>query len=81
MNAAAAISLASEDEVKDDIEGVDSKFDHKKGKIPFLRRDCAVVQARAPTPSAGAAFGRTATTAHIGYSSLLEAAGCDGSDV
>ena len=81
MNATAVIVLASKDDVKDDIEGLDSKGDHKKGNIPFLRRDCAVVLAHAPSPSAGAAFGRTATTAHIGYSSLLEAAGCDGSDV
>ena len=81
MNAAAVIALASEDDIEDDIDGVDSKGDHKKGKIPFRRRDCAVVLARAPSPSAGAAFGRTATTADLGYSSPLEAAGCAGSDV
>ena len=80
-NAAAGIALDLEDDVEDDVEGVDSKVDHKKGKTPFRRRGCAVVLARAPSPSAGAAFGRTATTADLGYSSPLEAAGYAGSDV
>ena len=81
MNATAVIALASKDDVKDDIEGVDSKGDRKKGNIPFLRRDCAVVLARAPSLSVGATFGRTATTADLGYSSLLEVSGCAGIDV
>ena len=34
MNATAVIVLASKDDVKDDIEGLDSKGDHKKGNIP-----------------------------------------------
>ena len=66
MNVTAMISLDSEEDVKDDIEGVDSKGDHKKGKIPFLRRDCAVVLAHAPSPSAEAEFGCTTTTADLG---------------
>ena len=81
MNATAVIALALEDDVKDDIDGVDSKGYHKKGKILFLRRDCAVVLAHAPLPTAAAAFGRTATTSDLFYSSPLEAAGCTGSDV
>ena len=80
MNATAVIDLASEDDVKDDIEGVDSKGNHKKGKMPFLWRDCMVVLARALLPSAGEAFNRTSTTDNLGYSSPIEAAGCAGSD-
>ena len=75
INDAAMIALASEDDVEDDIDGVESKGNHKKGKIPFRRRDCAVGLARAPLSSAGAAFGHTTTTANLSYSSLLEAAG------
>ena len=81
MNAAAVIALASEDGVGDDIEGMDLKGNHKKGKVPFRRRDCAIVLARVPSPSAGVAFGCTSTTADLGYSSPLEADGCAGSDV
>ena len=35
--AAAVIALASEDDIEDDIQGMDSKGDHKKGKIPLRR--------------------------------------------
>ena len=81
MNAASVIALDLEDNVEDDIEGADSKGNYTKGKIPFWRRDCAVVLAREPLPSAGEAFISIATTVDLSYSSPLEAVGCAGSDV
>ena len=81
INSTSVRALALEDYFKDDIEGVESKGNHKKGKIPFLRRYFVFVLACAPLPSAGEEFGRTATIADLGYYSHIEAAGCAGSDV